>query len=127
MSGYMYSDLEREGLLAVLCIDGEGRVASVEARPIILREQGWGSVPSDNEARIILNRFSDLSTSLSSGHWQQESPDRTGDLVSRHMDDFVAAWRSLGLKGLITKVKRLRIRHVRRFLRTLSVRSSKSN
>jgi hypothetical protein len=112
-SGCLYSDLEREGLIAVLGVDRDGRPASLEVRPVTLVGPGWGAVPDGAARRVILDRFWQVSDSIRDGSSaQQFYDDMSSGLVRRQLRDVRAAFRRAGLAGVVRKLGRLRRRHV---------------
>jgi hypothetical protein len=114
-SGCLYSDLEREGLIAVLGVDHDGRPASLEVRPVALVGPGWGSVPDGATRRAILDRFSRVSDSIRDGSSAQHFyDDMSRGLVRRQLRDVRAAFRRAGPVGVVRKLGRLRRRHLLR-------------
>jgi hypothetical protein len=114
-SGCLYSELEREGLIAVLGVDRDGRPASVEVRPLALVGPGWGAVPDSTTARVILDRFSQVSDAIRDGSSaQQFYDDMSTGLMRRQLRDVRAAFRRGGLAGVLRKLGRLRRTHLMR-------------
>ena len=117
VSGFVASPLEREGLLVVAGLHADGALARIEVRPVLLAENGFGAVPSADMAQEILGRFRALSQEISDGsaarRFYGEISRGLGGLYWR---DASAALRASGLRGLIRKVGRVRMRHVRRLV-----------
>lgn len=117
-SGVIYSDLEREGLVVVVDADPAGEIARVEVHPIFLENAGWGRIPLFGDAHTILRRFVHLSEELEIGTYKQAFyRDLKGDLLSRSVFRNVqAAVQRGGLRGLASKIGRIRMRHLNRLL-----------
>jgi hypothetical protein len=116
-SGVHYSSLDHEGLLAVIALDEHGRIVQIEARPILLSKEGWGTVPQAREAEMILDRFRQLSSELVDGSYKQHFYRDTGsDLFHRQFRNLRAAFQSGGLAGLMRIIARIRMRHLNRAL-----------
>jgi hypothetical protein len=113
-SGVIYSDLEREGLLAVVGINSDGNLASVEAKPIFLGGPGWGAVPSPPQADSILGRFLSISLEVLNGSYEHGFYQDAGkDLLRTHWSDLQLAFSRAGLRGIFSKLTRLRFTHIR--------------
>ena len=117
VSGYVSSQLEREGIVVVAALSGEGKLVSLEVRPILLDQGGFGTVPSADESATILNRFDSLSKEMIDGTYEKQFYREVGRGLGRlYLRDAQAAFSSSGLRGLARKATRLRIRHVKRLL-----------
>ena len=114
-SGYVSSPIEREGLIVVARFHPNGGLARVEVRPLLLGESGFGEVPSPEMSRTILGRFESLSEELADGSAERLFYDDLSHGLARlYIRDASAAFRSSGLRGLIRKAGRIRMRHIRR-------------
>ena len=99
----------------MLNTDERGTVVQVEARPIELDADGWGTIPDSEADGRIHTRFFELSQQLDTGEYAREFYRDTGQsLVRTQVADFVAAFRAAGLAGVARKLARLRMKHVRR-------------
>lgn len=120
VSGYVASPLEREGLIVVAGLHSGGSLARVSVRPVFLAAGGFGEVPLAEAGRIILNRFQSLSTEIADGSaWRLFYQDLSRGLARLYLRDASAAFRESGLRGLIRKAGRVRMRHVRRLVHGL--------
>jgi hypothetical protein len=125
VSGYSASSLEREGLIAVAGFHPGGELARVEVRPVSLSESGFGEVPSPETARTILERFSILSDEIESGSAKLLFyQDVSQGLLRLYFRDVRAAFRWSGIRGLVRKAGRVRMRHVHRLVHSLVGRIS---
>jgi hypothetical protein len=116
-SGVIYSDLEREGLLALIGLNSEGRIASVEAKPIYLAGRGWGTIPTREQAESILGRFLAASREILDGSYEHGFYSDTGrHFLQAHWRDLSLAFNRAGLRGVLSKVRRLRMGHLRALL-----------
>jgi capsule synthesis protein PGA_cap len=114
-SGVFYSPLEHEGILARISLDASGAVSEVEAQPIYLDERGWGTVPSQQESEMVLNRFRAISASLEDGSYRQQFyRDISRDMMGAQWRDVRIAFERAGLRGILNKLTRMRPAHVRR-------------
>jgi len=114
-SGYIASPLEREGLVVVAGFHPDGSLARVEVRPVLLGESGFGEVPPPEMSRTILGRFQSLSEELADGSAARLFYDDLSHGLARlYIRDASAAFRASGLRGLIRKAGRIRMRHIRR-------------
>jgi len=120
VSGYVASPLEREGLIIVAGFHADGRLARVEVRPVLIGENGFGEVPSWETGQEILHRFDRLSNEIADGSARRLFyQDLSRGIAQLYIRDLSAAFRASGLRGLIGKVGRLRMRHVRRVVHGL--------
>ena len=120
VSGFSTNALEREGLIVVACLTARGSMASIELRPVRLNETGFGSVPCPQDAADILNRFRSLSEEIRAGsaaHLFYRDVGR--GLVRLYVRDVRAAMRQSGIRGLASKVGRMRLRHLQRLVRAV--------
>jgi polysaccharide export outer membrane protein len=119
-SGYVASDLEREGLIVVVSLTSAGDLASVEVRPVILGASGFGEIPAPQTSDAILSRFRSLSGEIADGSSARLFyRDMSEGLVSLYLRDARAALRQSGLRGLARKARRMRMRHVKRLVRSV--------
>jgi len=116
-SGVIYSDFEREGIVVVLGIDPTGSLAQIEVQPVFLEQTGWGRIPPVSAAYRILERFRLLCAEIAEGTYKQRFyADVRSHLLRRQFRDMQAALQNGGLRGLATKLGRVRIRHLNRAL-----------
>lgn len=116
-SGVIYSDFEREGIVVVVGIDRSGSPARIEVQPVQLEQTGCGRVPSFGDAYRILERFRLLSEEIAQGSYKDRFyGDVRRDLLRRQFRDIQAALQNGGLRGLATKLGRVRMRHLNRAL-----------
>jgi capsule synthesis protein PGA_cap len=116
-SGVIYSPLEREGLVIVIGIRNPGEITRVEAHPIFLAETGWGTIPEPAEADAILDRFMSLSQEICEGSYHQLFYRDTGKgLFGRQFRDIQVAFENGGVRGVASKLSRVRMRHLIRVL-----------
>lgn len=114
-SGVLYSDLEREGLIVVVGLDGSGGVVEVGVQPVYLEGTGFGKVPGADGARIILDRFLRISEEIAQGTYRPKFyRDVRVDLFRRQLRDFQVAIQNGGIRGLASKLARIRVRHLNR-------------
>ncbi len=117
LSGYIANSLEREGLLVAAGVSNQGNLVRIEVRPVWLDEKGFGSIPSRDAGRIILDRFLSLSSEIAEGTFEQLFyRDVTPGLVRLYLRDADMAFREGGIRGLVRKAARLRGRHIRRLV-----------
>jgi hypothetical protein len=117
-SGYIASPLEREGLIVVAGLNHSGNLATVEVRPVLLGQSGFGEIPSPEAATTILERFRRLSEELADGSARQLFyDDLSQGIVRLYLRDARAAFRESGIRGLARKAGRVRLRHLRRLTR----------
>ena len=117
VSGYASSPLEREGLIAVAGLNRYGQIASLEARPVLLGANGFGSTPSTRAAREILDRFSALCREAADGSWKRRFyREISQGLLRVYARDVKAAYRAGGVRALAQKAGRVRGRHVQRLV-----------
>ena len=120
-SGVSYSDFEREGLVVVVGIDRSGSLVRIEVQPVQLEQTGCGRIPSFADAYRILERFHLLSEEIAQGSYRQRFyADIRSDLLRRQFRDMRAAFENGGLRGLATKLGRVRMRHLNRALHQAS-------
>jgi hypothetical protein len=118
VSGYVAASEEREGLIAVAGFDAEGRLAQIEARPVLLNASGFGTAPARDDADAILGRFLKLSNEIATGEYVRVYYDEASrGLGGLYLRDVRAAYRSGGIAGVARKAGRLRLRHVKRLVR----------
>jgi len=113
-SGVIYSDLEREGLLASIGLNSEGRIVSVEAKPIYLVGRGWGTIPTSEQAESILGTFLAVSREILDGSYEHGFYSDAGrHFLRAQWRDLSLAFNRAGLRGVLSKVARLRMGHLR--------------
>lgn len=118
VSGYVASPLEREGLIAVAGFNRHGQFTRMEIRPVFLDETGFGSIPGQSTCHTILGRFQELSKEIADGSYEKLFyRDASQGLFQLYLRDAKAAFRHRGVRGLATKMSRIRLRHMRRLVR----------
>jgi Bacterial capsule synthesis protein PGA_cap len=118
VSGYIASPLEREGLIAVAGFDRNGKFIQLEIRPVLLDENGFGTIPDTIMGHRILHRFRELSEEIADGSYEKMFyRDLSPGLLRLYIRDARAAFRHRGVRGLAIKMSRIRLRHVRRLVR----------
>lgn len=121
VSGFISCPLESEGLIAVAELSATGSLLRLDVRPVTLTSSGWGAVPSIDQASSILSRFDSLSRQIEDGSFARAFyRDMSDGMIGLYWRDVRAALRHSGVAGLIRKVGRLRIRHVRRLVRAVA-------
>lgn len=117
VSGYVADPIEREGLVVVAGLTAAGDLARVELRPILLQENGFGSVPNERASETILNRFRNLSSEIEDASFiRRFYEDVSPGLTRLYLRDVRTAYRQAGARGLARKASRLRVRHLRRLV-----------
>jgi len=110
----MYSDLERQGILALIGLNSEGQIASVEARPIYLAGRGWGTLPTTEQEESILGSFLAVSREILDGSYEHEFYSDVGrHFLQAQWRDLTLAFNRAGMRGVLAKVARLRMGHLR--------------
>ncbi|MHB0937144.1 MAG: CapA family protein [Armatimonadota bacterium] len=118
-----YTPLESEGILAVIGVDADGRLSSVEARPVALQPDGWGSAATGKAADTILQRFTQLSEEIRTGDYQRQFYQEVSQsLVSSQLRDTLRAFQQGGFFGILQKMKRLRARHFVQLYKKVAMR-----
>jgi hypothetical protein len=116
-SGVLYSDIEREGLLAVIGLNSEGRLVSVEARPLYLAGPGWATLPTKEQEQTVLGRFLAVSREILDGSYERAFyKDLGSHFLEAHMRDLSLAFSRAGMRGVFSKLARLRLGHLRTLL-----------
>ncbi len=119
-SGYIASDVEREGLIVIAGLTARGDLARVEVRPVLLGTSGFGEAPAPGGADVILERFRALSAEIADKSAARLFySDMSEGLVGLYLRDVRAALRQSGLRGLARKARRIRLRHVKRLVRAV--------
>lgn len=114
-SGVLYSELEREGLVAVFDLDAAGDIVRAEVLPVYLEQSGWGRIPEAAETQTIITRFLRLSEEIAGNAYRHRFySDIRKNLLERQLRDFQAAIHSGGIRGLAAKLGRIRMRHLHR-------------
>jgi len=121
VSGYVSSPLEREGLVIVASLNASGGLVALEIHPVLLDAAGFGSIPSESNREIILQRFRKLSAELADGSYEKHFYRETSTGLTRlYVRDAQAAFRAAGLRGLARKAARVRVRHMKRLIRKVT-------
>jgi poly-gamma-glutamate capsule biosynthesis protein CapA/YwtB (metallophosphatase superfamily) len=116
-SGVIYSHLEREGLTVLAGLDESGKLARISVKPVCLEEDGRARAPFLEDSYTTLSRFEGLSQELANGMYKQEFySDVQEGLFQRQFRDIRAAIQNGGMRGLISKLGRARMRHLQRAL-----------
>jgi poly-gamma-glutamate capsule biosynthesis protein CapA/YwtB (metallophosphatase superfamily) len=116
-SGVLYSELEREGLVAAFDLDAAGEIVGAEVLPVYLEQSGWGQIPGAAGAQTILTRFLQLSQEIAEGTYRQKFyRDIRKNMLERQLRDFHAAIHNGGIRGFVSKLSRMRMRHLNRLL-----------
>jgi poly-gamma-glutamate capsule biosynthesis protein CapA/YwtB (metallophosphatase superfamily) len=116
-SGVIYSELEREGLLVLAGLDESGKLARVSVKPVCLEDDGRARAAFLGDAYTTLSRFESLSQELANGMYKQGFYSEVQDgLLQRQFRDIRAAIQNGGIRGLISKLGRARMRHLQRAL-----------
>ncbi len=117
ISGYAACALEREGLIIVAGLTVAGDLARVEVRPVLLQDNGFGSVPDQRSSETILDRFRNLSTEITDASFiRRFYEDVSRGLARLYLRDVRTAYGQAGVRGLARKASRLRLRHFRRLV-----------
>jgi capsule synthesis protein PGA_cap len=117
VSGYAVPPHEKEGLIVVVGLNVRGELMRLELRPVLLEESGFGTIPSAEMGRRILDRFRQLSCEIADGSFERLFyRDMSQGLLRLYLRDAKMAYRHAGLRGLARKASRLRVRHVRRLV-----------
>jgi hypothetical protein len=117
VSGYVSCDAEREGLIVVAGLNASGALVRLEVRPVWLDESGFGSVPGAAAKQEILERFRALSAEIDDGSYARLFyHDVSQGLTRLYLRDARAAFRAAGIRGLASKARRMRVRHVKRLV-----------
>ncbi len=117
VSGYVSTPAEREGLVVSFALDSRGSPARVAVHPVLLDETGFGVIPAAEVGGRILTRFQHLSQELCDGSYEQRFyRDMSQGLLRLYARDIRSAYRQAGIKGLVRKIRRMRVRHVRRLV-----------
>jgi hypothetical protein len=117
VSGYISSPLEREGLIVVASFGHHAQLVRLEARPVLLDETGFGTIPATESSHAILDRFERLSGEIADGSFERLFyRDMSKGMLQFYLRDVRTALRESGLRGLARKAGRMRARHVRRLV-----------
>lgn len=117
VSGYVSSPLEREGLIVVAGFNRDGKFSRLEVRPVLLDDNGFGMIPDATGCSKILERFRELSSEIENGSYKEMFyQDVSRGLLQLYLRDARTAFRYRGIRGLATKMSRVRLRHVRRLV-----------
>jgi hypothetical protein len=78
---------------------------------------GFGEIPEPEMCDTILDRFSALSDEISDHSFERLFyEDMSRGLLQLYTRDARSAFRQNGFRGVVRKVRRLRMRHIRRLL-----------
>ena len=117
VSGYVSCAAEREGLIVVAGLSASGALVRLEVRPVWLDESGFGSVPDAAAKQEILERFRGLSAEIDDGSYERLFyHDVAHGLTRLYLRDARAAFRAAGIRGLASKARQVRVRHVKRLV-----------
>lgn len=117
VSGYTSCAAEREGLIGIAGLGAAGKMISLEVRPLLLDECGFGKIPNARNQQAILQHFCSLSAEIEDGSCDKLFyHDVSQGLGELYLRDARAAFRSAGMRGLAYKVGRVRLRHVKRLV-----------
>ena len=126
-SGVMYSELEREGLFALIGLNAAGRVVSVEAIPLYLSGRGWTTIATREQEESINARFFAVSREILDGSYQHGFYNDIGEnFVQVHWRDLQLAFSRAGMRGVLAKLSRVRKSHFRALLHS-SVRTGSTS
>ena len=117
VSGYASAPVERDGLVVVASIGESRRLHSIEVRPVLLDEMGFGTVPLQTEASAILERFHNLSAEIDIGTYKREFyREASRGIGAIYARDAKSAFRSAGFRGIARRASRIRVRHLKRLM-----------
>jgi poly-gamma-glutamate synthesis protein (capsule biosynthesis protein) len=117
VSGYVAGPLERDGLVVIAELNQRGELIGLQVRPVFIDESGFGVIPSQEIGREILRRFCQFSEELADGSFEANFyKDVSRGLLGLYTRDVSAAYRAAGVRGLVQKAGRIRVRHVRRLV-----------
>jgi hypothetical protein len=117
VSGYVSCDAERDGLIVVAGLSASGTLVRLEVRPVWLDESGFGSVPGAAAKQEMLEHFRALSAEIDDGSYERLFyHDVSRGLTRLYLRDARAAFRAAGIRGLASKVRRMRVRHMKRLV-----------
>jgi hypothetical protein len=121
VSGYISSPLECEGLVVVAGFSSHGEFVRLDVRAVLLDEDGFGRIPDTADRDRILERFRDLSCEIADGSYKAKFyQDVCQGLFQLYLRDARSSLRFNGIRGLATKMSRVRLRHVRRLVRKVT-------
>jgi len=119
-SNIIYSPLEREGLVVVLGVSSKGEIVRLEARPVYLKDVGWGSVPDVSATGRIEQRFLNISEEIASGAFESRFYNEVSrGFFHRQLRDLHTAIQNGGLRGAVRKMSRVRKRHLKRIIQAV--------
>jgi hypothetical protein len=120
VSGFVASPAEREGLVVVAALDSRGELARIEIEPVLLDQNGFGSIPSPAECDAVPKRFRELSAHITDGSYARRfHREISPGLVRLYVRDARRAFEQAGLRGIARRAGRLRMRHVRRLMHSV--------
>ena len=98
-------------------LSAKGALVRLEARPVWLDESGFGRIPSTAKRQEMLERFRGLSAEIDDGSYERLFyHDVSQGLARLYLRDARAAFRAAGIRGLASKARRVRLRHVKRLV-----------
>jgi len=101
-------------------LSATGTLVRMEVRPVWLDESGFGIVPGAAAREEILEHFRALSTEIDDGSYQRLFyRDVSQGLTRLYLRDARAAFRAAGIRGLASKARRVRMRHMKRLVRKM--------
>lgn len=117
MAGYVAAPEESEGLIIVAGLSAAAKLLSLEMRPLAIDDSGFGQIPATREAHAILQRFRHLSGEIEDRSYEHLFyHDASQRMAQLYVRDARATFRSAGLRGLAHKARRVRLRHVKRWV-----------
>jgi len=101
----------------VAALSNRGVLVQLEVRPVWLDEGGFGLIPGAAKKQEILARFLGLSAEIDDGSYDRLFyHDVSRGLARLYMRDARAAFHAAGIRGLASKARRVRLRHVTRLV-----------
>lgn len=98
-------------------LSNRSALVQLEVRPVWLDESGFGKIPSAPQKQETLARFLGLSAEIDDGSYERLFyHDVSRGLARLYMQDARAAFRAAGIRGLASKARRVRLRHVKRLV-----------
>ena len=121
LSGCIYGDPEREGIIVVAGLDQNGRLAELEVRSVWLDGPGWGVIPDQNCGQRVLDRFEQISSSIQNRSYEKKFYDEINQNFSRRLlRDFLAVYQIRGFSGVFAKLNRIQPKHLKRLLNKIT-------
>lgn len=120
VSGFVSSPAEREGLIVAAGLDGDGNIALLELRPVLLDGNGFGTVPTDAASDDVSDRFMQLSAYIADGSYASRfHAEISPGLIRLYARDAQRAFQQSGVQGIARKVRRVRMHHLRRLVHSV--------